>query len=224
MLRLISNSIRKFRSDQAGNIAIMFAITAPVMIVGIAATVDYSNTVTIRQETQAAADSAAVAATTAMVNSLTKGSAITIAQAQTIASNFFAANAPAQAISAQTSFTPTTTYSGGVVTTTVSYVGAPTSFIGSALSSSATISVSASSSSTVTTTAGGVNGTGWIAEDPVVEGADGSYGFMEVCDLSHNTWYNLVSDTQFEVNANCDGDAIQSDPWRSRGRRARRDR
>lgn len=215
MRNSLLQKLRSFRAHDGGSIASLFAFSAPVVLIGIAATVDYSNTVTLQQRTQAAADSAAVAATTSMVNainasgtSLNTASAITTAQS--VATQFFTANAPPQAVSAQTAFTATTTYVNGKVSTTVGYAGAPVSLISGFVGSGTNkMSVNAVAVSPVTTTVtvaqGTINGTGWIAEDPVVQGADGSYGFMEVCDVSHKTWYNLLSDSQFEVNANCDG-------------------
>ena len=70
------------------------------------------------------------------------------------------------------------------------------------------MNVLASATSAITTTytnpVGSLAGNGWIAEDPVVTGANGA-SFEYQCDVSHATWYNLVSDQNFQVNANCDG-------------------
>jgi len=208
--------MKSFWKDKSGNFAIMFALSAPVMLVGLAITIDYSNAVTMNQRVQAAADSAALAATTAMANSITNGTPLTVTQAQTIATNFFNSNAPAQAVSAETSPPgASTSVTSNSVTTVVTYSGAPPTLLSGILGNSTALNIAATSFAQITTTVtqavGNISGTGWIAEDPVVQGADGSYGFMETCDISHATWYNLISDSAFEVNANCDGTFAQSE-------------
>ena len=208
--------MKSFWKDKSGNFVIMFALSAPVMLVGLAITVDYSNAVTMNQRVQAAADSAALAATTAMANSITNGTPLTVTQAQTIATNFFNSNAPAQAVSAETSPPgASTSVTSNSVTTVVTYSGAPPTLLSGIVGTAPSLNVSATSYAKITTTVtqavGNISGTGWIAQDPVVQGADGSYGFMESCDITHATWYNLISDSGFEVNANCDGTWLQSE-------------
>ena len=193
----------------------MLAIAAPIILIGIGVAVDFSNSVTMRARTQAAADSAALAATTSLATSITNGSPITTTQAQAIATEFFNANAPSQAISGETSFSASTSQTASSVTTLVSYSGKSGALVSGFIGSPLTVSVSASATSAITTTVtnpvGTINGTGWIAEDPIVHGADGVTTGLEMCDVSHKTWYNLLSDSQFEVNANCDGTQVQAE-------------
>ena len=188
----------------------MFAITAPILAFGLAAALDFSNLVSEEQRAQAAADSAALVATTAVVNSTTAGSPITAAQAEALAQQYFDANAPAAVVAAQVSFSATTSVSSSnLVTTAVSFSSKPPSMLGGlAGGPTGNFSVAATSSAQVTTTtttpSGNLTGSGWAAEDPVIQGANG-VRFMDMCDPTHVTWYNLLSDTGFEVNANCDG-------------------
>ena len=125
---------------------------------------------------------------------------------------------------AASNFNSTTTVSAAdVVTTTATYCGAPASVVGGLLGSTMNVDIKSTSQSNVTTNTttttttttttpvGAASGNGWVDEDPVVQGANGQYWFMDTCDVTHATWYNLLSDTNFEVNANCDGNPYQSE-------------
>lgn len=205
----LSRSFRNFAADKRGNFAMMFALASPLLAISMAAALDYSNTVELDQRAQSAADSAALAATSAMVRSIEAGSQLTAAQAQAVATSYFNANAPQAIVTSQTSFSSNTTYANGVVSTAVTYSGTPATAIGGVLGSTMNVKVASTASSSVTSKTvmpvGTYTGTGKTAEDPVVWGAQGQYWFMDACNISHNEWYNMLSDTSFEVNANCDG-------------------
>ena len=79
---------RRFHSDTHGNFITIFAVALPVMVLAISAVISFSSAVSYQKELQAAADSAALAATTAMVQGAAASDATTVAR------NFFAANAP----------------------------------------------------------------------------------------------------------------------------------
>ena len=196
-----------FLRNRSGNFAVTFALIAPVLLVGVVAAVDYSNTVGLRQRVQAAADSAALAAATAMANATVNGAPLTATQAQAIASQYFAANAPASAISAETSFTATPTASATGVSVAVSYTGSPVTLIGGYLNpGSMNLNIAATANAALTSTAlsgaGQYAGNGMVYGDPHVMGADGSDNYLS-CASPSGSWYNLISDSQFEINVNC---------------------
>lgn len=208
--------VRPFVADCRGNFAMMFALFSPVLVIVLAVALGFADTITLDEQAQAAADSAALAATETMAgyiknppSDMTQGQAQTLAQ--TAAANYFASNAPQEVVSGETAFTATTAVNNNVVTTTVAYSGVPKTVMSGIVGSAMNVDVTASSTETVTLTTttttpqGTYAGTGWVAEDPVVTGAEGQYWFMLMCDVSHATWYNMLSDTGFEVNANCDG-------------------
>lgn len=208
-------ALRSFVTDAGGNFTMMFALTAPLLIGVFTIAFGYSQTVTLNQEAQASADAAALAATAAIGASIEASGSMTPAQAETIATNYFIANAPPEIVAGQTTLSATTTVTNGVVTTTLNYVGIPNTMVSGILGSALTVDVTAVSSETITSTTttptGKDAGTGYIYEDPVVQGANGDYWFMDTCDVSHATWYNMLSDTNIEINANCDGNQYQSE-------------
>jgi len=196
----------RFAKQSGGNVVTLFALSTPLLLVAMAGAVDYSNAVSTKQRVQAAADSAVLAANIAITNSIAAGNQISIAAAQTIATNYFNTNAPANAVSAETSFSATSTIANGVVTTNVSYQGAPASLMNGFLGGSNTIMANAAATSTLGNTAasgaGQYAGSGYVLGDPHVLGADGSDTYF-TCASPSGSWYDLLSDSQFEINANC---------------------
>ena len=206
MLGYVMSMMRRWRHDTGGNIAIMTAISAPPIIIMIAALTTYSNTVTTKMETQAAVDAAALAASTAYAN----GSATSAGLAETVAANVFKANAPAQAISGQTCLNITTTPPGpgsGTVTTSVQYCGKTSNMFDTALGGSgSSFSASAISSANIISSqsgAGSYNGYGESWGDPHMQGEDGA-DFYYVC--TYGQFSNVLSDYGIQINGLCE-------PW-----------
>jgi len=201
-----SAPFNQFAKLSGGNVATFFALSAPLILFALAGAVDFSNAVSIKQRVQAAADSAALAANIAITNSIGAGNQISIDAAKTIATNYFNANAPANAVSAETSFSATSTIANGVVTTHVNYQGAPASLMNGVLGGSNTITTNATAASTVASAAasgaGQYAGSGYVLGDPHVLGADGSDTYF-TCASPSGSWYDLLSDAQIEINANC---------------------
>ena len=191
----------QFTRNQSGNFTMLFAITAPVMLIGISAAVSMSDNVTFKQELQAAADSAALVATTAMVNGKSAS------DAQTIAQNFFATNAPGYAQDGGS----LNVYTGALnstVNATVSYQVTFNSLMNSMFGGGGTsLLVKATSQASTLSPGGGgsisYTGTGSIWGDPHLDGADGTGGVFSGCATTPPTWYNALSDSGIEVNISC---------------------
>lgn len=193
----------KFARDRSGQFTTMFAIFAPVMVAAVAVAANYSSAVSHKQQLQAAADAAALEATTAM----THGG--TAAQAKAAAITFFASNAPGYDPNKGT----LNVYSGqlnGVASTTVSYSTSQyPSLIGGVLGGSGTMTVSVlatSTAATTTSTGGGrvsFTGYGSIWGDPHLNAADGSQTTFGGCATTPASWFNALSDAGFEVNISC---------------------
>ena len=77
MFKVSRSRYTSFHRNVGGNVASMFALASPLMLLALAAAVDYSNTVSMRQKIQSAADSAALAANVAITNSIVAGNQIT---------------------------------------------------------------------------------------------------------------------------------------------------
>jgi Flp pilus assembly protein TadG len=201
-----SAPVTHFAKQSGGNVATLFALSAPLMLVALAGAVDYANAVSTKQKVQASADAAALAANVAIVNSLAAGNQISASAAQTIATNYFNTNAPGNAVSAETAFSAVSTIVNGVVTTTVSYQGAPATLMNGVLGGSNTISANATATSSVGSSAasgaGQYAGSGYVLGDPHVLGADGSDTYF-TCASPSGSWYDLLSDSQIEINVNC---------------------
>ena len=188
--------VARFSRDIRGNFTMTFAIAAPCLLLGVAAAVTYANSVSSNQKLQAAADSAALAATTALTNGQTT------TQAQTVATNLFASNAPGYdgsvvpTVSASVSnnnATATISYQAPALNTPLSSLlgGAPAPHV------SATAVGPISYASSKTTFAG----TGGIYGDPHLNGALGGSNIFQC--QTNNAWYNALSDAGIEVNFSC---------------------
>ncbi len=207
MYKLSQNRYSSFLRNTRGNVASMFALASPVMLIALAAAVDYSNTVSMKQKIQSAADSAALASNVAITNSIVAGNQITMTQARTIATNYFNANAPAAAVTGETSFTVTPNVaSNGTVTTQVTYTGTPASLLNGYLSSANSLTSNATATSQVTNSAatgsGSFSGAGYVLGDPHVIGADGVDTYF-ACAQPSGSWYNMLSDANIELNISC---------------------
>jgi Flp pilus assembly protein TadG len=201
-----SAPFNQFAKQAGGNVATLFALTAPVLLFALAGAIDYSNAVSTKQKVQAAADSASLAANIAITNSVAAGNQISTTAAQAIATNYFNTNAPANAVSAETAFSAVSTVVNGVVTTIVSYQGAPASLMNGILGASNAITANSTATSTLASGAasgaGQYAGSGYVLGDPHVIGADGSDTYF-TCASPSGSWYDLLSDAQIEINVNC---------------------
>ena len=225
-----SRKARDFWSDQRGGTAILFAVAAiPIMMmVGIA--VDYARVIKFKAQVQAAVDATALATTTLVAG---QGAPSTVvqpgvyqaqgnyaSQATAYATNYFAAQAPANSIgmdwsnwSSLGSLTVQPSFFQNTATTMVSYqYNYPTAF--SALFNQASINVTVKSTAQAVTPGGGgspnstgaqtYGGAGTIDGDPYVTGADGAFHDWVCSGTPSGTWYNLLSDAGMQVNATCD--------------------
>lgn len=116
-MRSFSGLMNRFRRDQRGNIAVIFAIACIPLISAIGCAIDYSEAMRIKAKMQSAADAAAVASISQqsagwLAASLMTGNG-TVTVAQTDATNIFNGN-----LNADTSL-----YNSGVVTSTVTKTG-----------------------------------------------------------------------------------------------------
>ena len=207
MFNSSANTRKSFRADKRGNVASMFALASPAMLIALAGAVDYSNTVSMKQQIQSAADSAALASNVAITQSIVAGNQITMSQAQTVATNYFNTNAPAAAVSSQRSFNVTPNVSSsGVITTQISYSGAPASLLNGLLGAPNTLTANATASSQVSNTAatgsGTYGGAGYVLGDPHVIGANGVDTYF-ACAQPSGSWYNMLSDSQLQINVDC---------------------
>ena len=195
--RYISQTAREFARDARGNFVTLFAIVAPVMLVVASAAISFSSSVTYQKELQAAVDSAALASTAA----ITRGAITT--DAQTIAENFFAANAPNYSAGAGT-LTVTPSVANNAVSTAVSYTTtAPASLVGGLTGSfTQTLTVTATANAQLTTARQSFAGSGGLWGDPHLTAADGSESLFP-CVYSPVTWYSGLSDAGIELNFTC---------------------
>ena len=94
MLSLFARHVGRFRCDQRGNIAVIFAITLLPILAVVGGAVDYSIASSQRTKIQAALDSAILAGAIAGKQSLDAGAgqSTAIAAAKSAASNFFSGN------------------------------------------------------------------------------------------------------------------------------------
>ncbi len=81
MSAFLKERLRKFGAAHKGNVAMMFAFGAPVMMMGIAVAVDFSNASIVHTKLNAAADAATLAALTPAMMQKTDAQAQAVAQA-----------------------------------------------------------------------------------------------------------------------------------------------
>jgi len=138
-----SATIKSFARDRKANVAILFAIMSPVVMIALAGAVDYSHGVTTKEEMQAALDAAVLAGAKA---SLTTTQTASI----TVAGDFYASNIATVTTTSSASFSFN---SDGSLTGTATYP-MPTLFSGVTGASTIGISVTSTAklgSSTSTT-------------------------------------------------------------------------
>jgi Flp pilus assembly protein TadG len=106
MSSFLKESLRRFVRARDGNVTMIFALSAPMLIFGIAIAIDFTNATIVRSRLNAAADAASLAALTPAMMQLTD------AQAQAAATAMFNARAKAigSLVTGQTTVTVTITH------------------------------------------------------------------------------------------------------------------
>ena len=207
ILRRSTSELECCLRDTSGQMALLFGLAIAPVAIGIGAAVDYARMSMIKTELQAAADAAALGATT----SLAQGA--TAAQAEAIGQQIFRANAPQHSTmenwmdkASYGSLDVQSSYYAQTATTLVYYQGNPPTIFSGVLGTS-TASVEVKSTAQATTGSGSgaqtYAGVGTIDGDPYVTGADGVFHDM-MCTAGPGAWYNVLSDSGIQVNASCD--------------------
>ena len=200
MMRFTKTAVG-FSRDEAGQFGVLAAVSAVPIVIGLAALANYSNMITVKRETQAAADAAALAATTAFAT----GKVTTVSAAQQVAAQYFAANAPASAVANQVSFTAVVTPpapGSSTVSATVNYCGDVPAIV-SATGSLSQVCAAAAAKANVTAAQSGAGTYSAFGEswgDPHMIGADG-YDFYYGCNIGK--WTNVMSDYGLQINGLC---------------------
>ncbi len=146
--------IRRFRSNNRGNVAVISALACLPMIAAVGCVIDYSNASMIKTKLQAGADAASLATVSFNSPVVTTAKNMTgsgtVSGGSTYGTSFFTANLP----SAYSSVTPTVTVTktGQTVTATVAFsTQVPTYFLGVIGHQNITISGTSTSSYTMPT-------------------------------------------------------------------------
>jgi Flp pilus assembly protein TadG len=131
----LSGLIGRFRSDQRGNIAVIFTIALLPILTGIGCAVDYSRATQLRSKLQSAADAASVGSISKTSPAFIAASAMSsdgpIPVGVTDATNIFKGNMANESGYTLNSVTPTVAKVAGIVTSTVQYSGTlPAVFLG----------------------------------------------------------------------------------------------
>src|ERR1700736_2434029 len=100
-MRSFLSLMNRFRKDQRGNLAVIFAVATVPLIAAIGCAIDYSEATRIKAKLQSAADAAAVASISQNSSGWLGASLMTtngpVVQAQTDAANIFNGNITASA-------------------------------------------------------------------------------------------------------------------------------
>jgi Flp pilus assembly protein TadG len=129
-MRSFFSLMNRFRRDQRGNLAVIFAVATVPLIAAIGCAIDYSEATRIRAKLQSAADAAAVASISKNSSGWLAASLMTgdgpVAQAQTDAANIFNGNINALVNGPTSLFnnntvTPVVTKTGPNLTATVNF-------------------------------------------------------------------------------------------------------
>jgi Flp pilus assembly protein TadG len=157
-MRSFSSLMNRFRKDQRGNIAVIFAIATIPLISAIGSAIDYSEATRIKAKLQSAADAAAVASISQQSNGWLAASSMTsngeVTAAETDATNIFNGNIAGEntvlftLIAKNTKATVTKT--GPALTSTVTFsANVPTTFMKVVGFSQITVTGSSSASSSL---------------------------------------------------------------------------
>ena len=191
----LSRTTGQLVTDCRGNVMVIFALVAPVVLGISGMAIDYARAYSFQTQLRMAADSTALTATQSVGNGASINDATAAAKAYW-KSNLTGVNGiiPDPTI--------TVTNSGGVAKTTVDYSGSVKTTLGGLLGmASVPVSGSASSQATVTAkTYASFSGSGAVYGDPHLRGAD-HYNAFFMCPNPY--WYNMLSDSNIQVNIKC---------------------
>jgi Flp pilus assembly protein TadG len=133
-MHVFTGLIGRFRSDQRGNIAMIFGLALLPLLSAVGCAVDYTRATQLRSKMQAAADAASVGSIAKMSPAFIAAGSMTvdgpIPVGVTDATNIFNGNMSGATYTLN-NVTPTVTKSGGTLTSTVDFSGTlPTMFLG----------------------------------------------------------------------------------------------
>jgi Flp pilus assembly protein TadG len=151
---LLANCISRFRYDQRGNVAMIFALTLMPILASVGCAVDYSTASRIRTRLQGALDAAAVGSVAMTSPAYIAAGAMTangpIPVGVTDATNIFNGNTAGQTGYTLTSMTPTVTLASGSVNAALQFSAVvPTTFMGLVGMRSVTVTGSSSASASL---------------------------------------------------------------------------
>jgi Flp pilus assembly protein TadG len=134
-MRNLLHLIDRFRSDQRGNIAVIFVLALLPILSSVGCAVDYSRASQLRSKLQAAVDAASVGSIAKQSPAFIAAGSMTvdgpIPAGVTDAANIFNGNMSGESGYTLNSMTPVVTKTGGVVTSTISFsANVPTMFLG----------------------------------------------------------------------------------------------
>lgn len=203
--------VGRLAAHEGGQVATIFALSLVPAAAMIGFGVDYTRAIQTRTKVQAAADAAALKA----VSLSMAGASNDVAQSEAVRV-FNATIGQASSLRYSSDSTPTVrvTNNSGTVAASVAFSGSAANMFSQLIGmKSVPINIATGATGGATIGANGSGqyvGSGSLSEDPVVRGADGSWSLFS-CDVSGATWYNLLSDAGFEVNANCAGNSVWSE-------------
>ncbi len=151
-MRNTLRSIGRFRSDQRGNIAVIFAIACVPLISGVGCAIDYTTATRIQAKLQSAADAASVASVSQKSPAATAAAAMTtdgpVPAGVTDANNIFSGNMSTTTGYSNLSVTSTVTKTGVKLTSNVQFsADVATMFLGVIGKTKMTVHGSSTSSS-----------------------------------------------------------------------------
>jgi len=134
-MNVLLSLVRRFRCDQRGNIAVIFAIACLPLITAVGCAVDYARATQMKSKLQAAADAAAVGSLSKTSPAFVAAGSMTsdgpIAVGVTDATNIFSANVSGLTGYTLTSLSPVVQKTGSTVTSVVSFTASvPAYFLG----------------------------------------------------------------------------------------------
>ena len=134
-MNVLLSLVRRFRRDQRGNIAVLFAIACLPFITAVGCAVDYARATQMKSKLQAAADAAAVGSLSKTSPAFVAAGSMTsdgpIAVGVTDATNIFSANVSGLTGYTLTTLSPVVQKTGSTVTSVVSFTASvPAYFLG----------------------------------------------------------------------------------------------
>ncbi|PHP67319.1 hypothetical protein CSC94_09775 [Zhengella mangrovi] len=216
MLTDLKKQITPFLTQKKGNFAIMFAVVAPVLLIGVAGAIDYTRALNLQSNMQQAADAAALAAATAARNGLSE------ADAQKVADRVYLANLDT------TSFDPVTNPVPDLNVAIAKDENGATATVGGQAALKDTLFSMADWSPAVQSTAiaenTGESSFGYGAEtsgkvreyeDPWYYVYDETGKHQQTLNIKckDRTWQTLVADSGIQLNAYCVETRFRNQPW-----------